>query len=86
MALSHRHASRECRSAFLIQVKSTGAVACHSAGSNRSGPMTTEQFYYLIFVILSFTGFGFAIAAAYVRYRRWLATQAQAVRVPSRRA
>lgn len=49
--------------------------------------MTTEQFYYLIFVILSFTGFGVAIAAAYVRYRRWLATQtqAQAVRVRSSR-
>jgi hypothetical protein len=72
---------------LLIQVKSTGAVACHSAGSNRSGAMTTEQFYYLLFVILSFTGFGVAIAAAYVRYRRWLATQTQAqpVRVRSSR-
>lgn len=49
--------------------------------------MTTEQFYYLIFVILSFAGFGLAIATAYVRYRRWLATQAQAqaVRVHPRR-
>jgi hypothetical protein len=48
--------------------------------------MTTEQFYYLLFVILSFTTFGLAIATAYVRYRRWLATQAQAVRVqPPRR-
>jgi hypothetical protein len=47
--------------------------------------MTTEQFYYLIFVVLSFTGFGFAIAVAYVRYRRWLAIQAQPVRIPNRR-
>lgn len=37
--------------------------------------MTTDQFYYLIFVICSFTGFGLAIAIGYVRYRRWLATQ-----------
>ncbi len=37
--------------------------------------MTTEQFYYLLFVILSFSGFGVAIGAAYIRYRRWLATQ-----------
>ena len=37
--------------------------------------MTTPQFYYLLFVILSFTGFGLAIAAGYIRYRRWLATQ-----------
>jgi len=47
--------------------------------------MTTEQFYYLLFVILSFLGFGLAIATAYVRYRRWLAMQARAVRVPNRR-
>jgi hypothetical protein len=47
--------------------------------------MTTEQFYYLLFVILSFTGFGLAIATAYVRYRRWLATQAVRARAPSRR-
>ena len=37
--------------------------------------MTSAQFYYLLLVIASFTGFGFAIATAYVRYRRWLATQ-----------
>jgi hypothetical protein len=37
--------------------------------------MTTEQFYYLLFVILSFTGFGLGTAIAYVRYRRWLAKQ-----------
>jgi hypothetical protein len=37
--------------------------------------MTTDQLYYLIFVICSFTGFGVAIAIGYVRYRRWLATQ-----------
>ena len=42
--------------------------------------MTAEQFYYLLFVILSFIGFGLALAASYVRYRRWLATQ------PARRA
>jgi hypothetical protein len=41
----------------------------------RSTPMTNPQFYYLLFVILSFTGFGLAIAAGYIRYRRWLATQ-----------
>lgn len=37
--------------------------------------MTDPQFYYLLFVIFSFTGFGLAIAVCYVRYRRWLATQ-----------
>ena len=37
--------------------------------------MTTEQFCYLLFVIISFTVFGVAIAGSYVRYRRWLATQ-----------
>ena len=37
--------------------------------------MTTEQLYYLLFVMLSFSGFGVAIGAAYIRYRRWLATQ-----------
>lgn len=42
--------------------------------------MTTGQFYFLLFVILSFSGFGVAIATGYVRYRRWLATQ------PPRRA
>ena len=72
-----------------MQIKSAVRIAWHSARSNRSGAMTTEQFYYLLFVILSFTGFGLAIATAYVRYRRWLATQAQIqaqpVRVPSRR-
>ena len=69
-----------------MQIKPPVGIAWHTAGSNRSGAMTTEQFYYLLFVILSFAGFGLAIATAYVRYRRWLATQAQAVRVPSRRA
>jgi len=37
--------------------------------------MTDPQFYYFLFVILSFTGFGLAIAVGYVRYRRWLPTQ-----------
>ena len=37
--------------------------------------MTNPQFYYLLLVLGSFTGFGLAIGAAYVRYRRWLATQ-----------
>ena len=37
--------------------------------------MTDGQFYYLLLVIVSFTGFGLAIATAYVRYRRWLAMQ-----------
>ena len=37
--------------------------------------MTTPQFYYLLLVIASFTGFGLLIGIAYVRYRRWLATQ-----------
>ena len=69
-----------------MQIKPAVRAAWHTAGSNRSGMMTTEQFYYLLFVILSFAGFGLAIATAYVRYRRWLSTQAQAVRVPSRRA
>ncbi len=37
--------------------------------------MTNEQFYYLLLVIVSFVGFGVSISVAYVRYRRWLATQ-----------
>ncbi|MGH8733889.1 MAG: hypothetical protein ACREVB_09430 [Burkholderiales bacterium] len=37
--------------------------------------MTNAQFYYLLLVILSFTIFGLGTAIAYVRYRRWLATQ-----------
>lgn len=37
--------------------------------------MTDGQFYYLLLVIASFTGFGLAIATAYVSYRRWLSTQ-----------
>jgi hypothetical protein len=37
--------------------------------------MTTDQFYYLLLVIFSFVGFGVSIGIAYVRYRRWLATQ-----------
>lgn len=37
--------------------------------------MTTDQFYYLLFVIFSFVGFGLAMGIAYIRYRRWLATQ-----------
>jgi hypothetical protein len=69
-----------------MQIKPALRIARHTGGSNRSGAMTTEQFYYLLFVVLSFTGFGLAIATAYVRYRRWFATQAQAVRVPNRRA
>jgi hypothetical protein len=59
----------------LIQIKRSIVTACHTAGSNRSTPMTNPQVYYLFFVILSFTGFGLAIATGYVRYRRWLATQ-----------
>jgi hypothetical protein len=58
-----------------MQIKRRIVAACHSSGSNRSTPMTTPQFYYLLFVILSFTGFGLAIATGYVQYRRWLATQ-----------
>ena len=37
--------------------------------------MTTNQFYYLLLVIFSFVGFGLSTAIAYIRYRRWLATQ-----------
>ena len=37
--------------------------------------MTNPQLYYLFFVILSFMGFGLAIATGYVRCRAWLATQ-----------
>ena len=37
--------------------------------------MTTDQFYYLLIVIFSFVGFGLATGIAYIRYRRWLATQ-----------
>ena len=34
--------------------------------------MTTNQFYFVLLVLASFTGF---LAASYVRYRRWLAKQ-----------
>ena len=37
--------------------------------------MTNRSSDHLLLVILSFTGFGLAIATGYVRYRRWLATQ-----------
>ena len=37
--------------------------------------MTTDQFYYLLLVIFSFVCFGLGTAVAYIRYRRWLATQ-----------
>ena len=40
-----------------------------------SAPMTNPQLYYLLFVVLSFIGFGLAIAVGYLRYRRWLAMQ-----------
>jgi hypothetical protein len=64
----------------LMQIKQLAVAPWHSWHSNRSRPMTTEQFYFVLFVVLSFTGFGLAMGAAYVRYRRWLATQ------PPRRA
>jgi hypothetical protein len=59
----------------LIQIKRSVVAAWHTAGSNRSEPMTNGQFYYLLLVIFSFTIFGVGTAIAYVRYRRWLATQ-----------
>ena len=37
--------------------------------------MTTNQFYFVLLVLASFTGFGLFLAASYVRYRRWLAKQ-----------
>ena len=37
--------------------------------------MTANQFYFVVLVLASFTGFGFCLAASYVRYRRWLAKQ-----------
>ena len=37
--------------------------------------MTTNQFYFVLFVLASFTVFGLGIAISYVRYRRWLAKQ-----------
>jgi len=37
--------------------------------------MTTNQFYFVLLVLASFTGFGVVLAASYVRYRRWLAKQ-----------
>jgi hypothetical protein len=58
----------------LIQIKPAKVGRWHISGSNRSTLMTSGQFYYLLLVITSFTGFGLAIAVAYVRYRRWLAT------------
>jgi len=56
-------------------IKSAAGAACHTAGINWSRLLTTEQLYFLLFVILPFTGFGLAVAASYVRYRRWLGTQ-----------
>jgi hypothetical protein len=35
--------------------------------------MTTNQFYFVLFVLASFTGFGLFTAVSYVQYRRWLA-------------
>ncbi len=35
--------------------------------------MTTNQFYFVLFVLASFTGFGLFMAVSYVQYRRWLA-------------
>jgi hypothetical protein len=35
--------------------------------------MTINQFYFVLFVLASFTGFGLFMAVSYVRYRRWLA-------------
>jgi hypothetical protein len=52
-------------------IKSAAGAACHTAGINWSRLLTTEQLYFLLFVILPFTGFGLAVAASYVRYRRW---------------
>ncbi|HET6221913.1 MAG TPA: hypothetical protein VFE11_07085 [Dongiaceae bacterium] len=37
--------------------------------------MTINQFYFVLFVLASFTGFGLMLALSYVRYRRWLAKQ-----------
>jgi hypothetical protein len=35
--------------------------------------MTTNQFYFVLLVLASFTGFGLFMAVSYVQYRRWLA-------------
>ena len=38
-------------------IKSAAGAACHTAGINWSRLLTTEQLYFLLFVILPFTGF-----------------------------
>jgi hypothetical protein len=37
--------------------------------------MTTNQFYFALLALGSFTGFGLFLAVSYVQYRRWLAKQ-----------
>ena len=43
-------------------IKSAAGAACHTAGINWSRLLTTEQLYFLLFVILPFTGFGLAVS------------------------
>ena len=43
-------------------IKSAAGAAWHTAGINWSRLLTTEQLYFLLFVILPFTGFGLAVA------------------------
>jgi hypothetical protein len=52
-----------------------GSVELRHASRAMETPMTTNQFYFVLLVLASFSGFGFFLAASYVRYRRWLAKQ-----------
>jgi hypothetical protein len=59
----------------LIWIKRTDQTIGDHGQRPAEAPMTTDQFYYLLLVIFSFVGFGLAMGVAYIRYRRWLATQ-----------
>lgn len=46
--------------------------------------MTTDQFYFLVLVVLAFAGFGIALGASTIRYHAWLAKQQpQPARAPA---
>jgi hypothetical protein len=51
------------------------AFHCGTLRQPMETPMPATQFYFVLFVLASFTGFGLFMAASYVRYRRWLAKQ-----------
>jgi hypothetical protein len=66
----------------LIWVNATVGRSIILASFPTERPMPKSEFYYLILVCLSFSGFGIALAASCLQYRRWLTRQ---VPVKSRR-